>query len=101
VVKEFSSAREDARADCTGKRLLTRYSLDHRPSAGCRIEENDGTIRLFTRTFRNANIPDRFQWIEVTLQLRTTHDHWQEDVRAFQTYRKAFQIDPDSPKLVQ
>jgi hypothetical protein len=96
VTDEFSSARASARADCKGKPLLTRYTLDHHPSAGCRIKEKDGTIRLFTRAFRNSNAPDRFQWIELTLQLRTTYEHWEEDLRAFEAYSKAFRIDPDA-----
>jgi len=96
VANEFPSARASARADCKGKALLTRYTLDHHPSTGCRIEEKDGTVRLFTRTFRNGNASDRSQWIEITLQLQTTYEHWEEDLRAFEAYSKAFRIDQDA-----
>lgn len=95
VVGEFPSPQASILAECKGRPVLRRYRLDHRPSAACRVEDKDQTIRFLIRTFRNSDAPDRSQWIEITLQLQTTRDHWSEDLRVFKTYLAAFKLDPD------
>lgn len=97
VAYEFPTVRAAARDECKGRPFLTRYTLDNHPSVGCRIDQPHGRVRLFSMTFRNRNNPDRTDWIQIFLELRTTREHWKGDLRTFEQYRRAFRIAPDYP----
>jgi hypothetical protein len=73
---------------------LHRVRLGGRRAAGCRQYSNDGRISMWIVTLRKT--PESADvWIELTADLETTADRYNDDMRIFRSVLKTVWIHPD------
>jgi len=75
---------------------LHRVRLGGRRAAGCREYSNDGRISVRIVTLRKT--PESADvWIEVSADLETTADRYNDDMRIFRSVLETVWIHPDGP----